>query len=112
MAKRRTCGGRDLRAAEGWRALVARQEASGDSVRGFCQGEGVSEARFYAWRRKLRVEGLQGSGLFVPVKVTARERSEGLAWSLEIDLGTGVVRVGAGADSRMVVRVLRTLRAS
>jgi hypothetical protein len=36
-----------------WRGVLRRQQASGFSVRGFCQGEGVSVASFYAWRRKI-----------------------------------------------------------
>jgi len=36
-----------------WRKILARQRRSGLSVREFCQGEGVSEGSFYAWRREL-----------------------------------------------------------
>ena len=36
-----------------WRRVLDRQRRSGLSVRGFCQGEGVSEGSFYAWRREL-----------------------------------------------------------
>lgn len=36
-----------------WRRVLDRQQASGLSVRRFCQGEGVSEGSFYAWRRRV-----------------------------------------------------------
>jgi len=36
-----------------WRRVLDRQRRSGLSVREFCQGEGVSEGSFYAWRREL-----------------------------------------------------------
>ena len=36
-----------------WQEIIARQAESGASVRQFCAAEGVSQASFYAWRRKL-----------------------------------------------------------
>jgi len=36
-----------------WRDVIARQAASGVSVRRFCANEGIAEASFYAWRREL-----------------------------------------------------------
>ena len=36
-----------------WREVLARQAASGASVRQFCADEGIAEASFYAWRREL-----------------------------------------------------------
>jgi transposase-like protein len=37
-----------------WRHWVAQQETSGQSVSAFCREQGLSEATFYAWRRRLR----------------------------------------------------------
>jgi hypothetical protein len=36
-----------------WRQRLERQPASGLSIVAFCQQEGVSEATFHAWKRKL-----------------------------------------------------------
>lgn len=36
-----------------WRGIVARRDASGLSVRAFCQRENQPESAFYFWRRKL-----------------------------------------------------------
>jgi hypothetical protein len=36
-----------------WQEMIDRQAGSGLSVRQFCVAERVSEASFYAWRRKL-----------------------------------------------------------
>jgi hypothetical protein len=33
-----------------WREVVGRHEASGLSVRAFCQGENLPESAFYFWR--------------------------------------------------------------
>jgi len=37
-----------------WREILERQAVSGISIRGFCSAEGISEASFYAWRKRLR----------------------------------------------------------
>jgi hypothetical protein len=37
-----------------WGEILKRQADSGLSIRAFCASEAVSEASFYAWRRKLR----------------------------------------------------------
>jgi len=42
----------ELRAA--WRKRIALQAESGLSVREFCSREGVSQASFYLWKRKLQ----------------------------------------------------------
>lgn len=45
--------GRSVQKEVHWREVVARQAASGVSVRRFCADEGIAEASFYAWRREL-----------------------------------------------------------
>jgi hypothetical protein len=68
-----------------WREILERQAGSGLSVRGFCAAEGISEASFYAWRKRLRTRKVDGTGavrnegrreessdnarLFIPLKV-------------------------------------------
>ncbi len=39
-----------------WRMVVQMQEESGLSVRKFCEQEGLGQASFFGWRRKLRAE--------------------------------------------------------
>ncbi len=36
-----------------WEEVVRRWSESGQSVRGFCRGEGLRESAFYCWRREL-----------------------------------------------------------
>ncbi len=50
MANTKRDGGREAY----WRGVLRRQAASGQSVRGFCRLERLSEPSFYAWRRTLR----------------------------------------------------------
>ena len=45
---------RDLAKERYWRGVIRRFEASGLGVRRFCEREGLSEHRFYWWRRTLR----------------------------------------------------------
>jgi transposase-like protein len=43
------------RQAEGyWRRVIGHWEGSGQTISGFCRRQGVSEASFHAWRRRLR----------------------------------------------------------
>ncbi len=37
-----------------WRGIVERQAKCGLSIRDYCAKEGISQASFYAWRRRLR----------------------------------------------------------
>lgn len=68
-----------------WREILDRQPGSGLSIRGFCASEKISEASFYAWRKKLRrragdrtqsprtmsqrEEAPSSEGLFVPLRL-------------------------------------------
>lgn len=44
---------RDVEKERFWREVIRRQRRSGQSVRGFCRNEALSEPSFYAWRREL-----------------------------------------------------------
>jgi hypothetical protein len=39
-----------------WRQRIAQQEKSGQSIRRFCDEQGLSEPAFYAWRKRVRSE--------------------------------------------------------
>lgn len=39
---------------EYWSNLIAEQEASGQSIRTFCQEKGVGDHSFYYWRKRLQ----------------------------------------------------------
>jgi transposase-like protein len=41
---------------EYWSNLIAEQEASGQTIRAFCQKQGVGDNSFYYWRKKLQPE--------------------------------------------------------
>ena len=60
-----------------WQEIMDRQADSGLSIRAFCRQEGISEASFYLWRRKLQGCGQPGvakgreadsdNGQFIPL---------------------------------------------
>ena len=46
-----------------WRKVIERQQASGQSINGFCAQKKVSPASFHAWKRRLRrsQRGIEGA---------------------------------------------------
>jgi transposase-like protein len=91
-----------------WRRRIAEQERSGVSVRQFCNERGLAEHCFYAWRKRLRGQGLVRFALVergtAPVPATEA--------SLELLLATGErLRIGAGVDGTTFRTVLEALRA-
>ena len=88
---------------EYWRKLIAEQEASGETIRGFCRRRGISDHSFYFWRRRLQ----QGAPVqFALVKTVGNEAP------LELFLAGGErLRIGNGVDAATLRLVLDTLRA-
>jgi transposase-like protein len=62
-----------------WRQRVAQQETSGQSVSAFCREQSLSEATFYAWRRRLRSQN-------TPVRFALVETKPGETTVLPIEL--------------------------
>jgi transposase len=90
---------RDPRKEAHWRRQLRQQDASGLSVREFCQAKELVESAFYYWRREIerrdRESGGVGKAAFVPVAVEAVTEA-----AIEVALTSGhVVRVRAGFDA-------------
>lgn len=119
MANRR----RDPHKAAFWRQVVARWRRSGQGVREFCAGAGLSEPFFYSWRRELaardqrqahhRARARKRSTMaprFVPVRVVPSPRPA--TAPLEVVLGNGrVLRIVAGFDAALLRQLLAVLEA-
>src|SRR5437016_13011709 len=92
---------------EFWIELIGKQKRSGQSVRAFCQGQGVSQPSFYYWRQQLGGEK-KGPVKFALVE-TGRSGS-GADRGVELELAGGVrLHVQPGAEAatlRMVLAVL------
>ena len=90
-----------------WRGLIAEQERSGMSVRQFCRERELAEHCFYAWRKRLRAQGLVRFAL-----VERGTAPEAVAEaSLELVLATGErLRIGAGVDGTTLRTVSAIIR--
>lgn len=100
---------------ERWRAVVAEQEKSGESVTEYCAGRGLSRWTLYEWRRRLRAERAR---TFVPVTVVTRPASlvaapaAGSSAGIEIVLGSGRrLRLERGFDPAALSAAVRALEA-
>ncbi len=121
-----------------WREVVERWRRSGQSVRAFCEAEGVKEAAFYWWRQRLNrrrrsqggVRRRQDSGLsgkradgskgaaspdgqegvrFLPVQITSDQASQPSS-GVEIHWANGhSVRLCRHFDRQTLVEVLAVL---
>ena len=82
-----------------WRELVARQAASGLTVREFCRREGLSAWSLYEWRSKLRQRGAEkpptppGSSprAAIPFIDLGALEPRGSRCEVRLELGGGVV---------------------
>lgn len=71
-------------AAEKWRRRLAEQSRSGESIKTFCERQGLGNSSFHYWKRRLREEA-EG---FVPVGVVAAPSTLALegpnGWTLRV----------------------------
>jgi transposase-like protein len=88
-----------------WRQRIAQQGQSGQSVRAYCNEQGIGEHSFYSWRQRLREE--KGPVQFALVDT----KSAGQATPQPIELvlaGGDHLRIPADAAMlRLVLSVLR-----
>jgi transposase-like protein len=101
-----------------WQLAIDEQKSSGLSVRAFCLREGLSEASFYSWRRRLS-EGESAAGressvaffeVMRPVPAPMRPADVARRVALEVLLPGGlVVRVSEGFDGPTLRQVVETL---
>lgn len=102
---------------ERWARIVSEAEASGLSLRAYCQQHEVRESQFYHWRRILEAEGRKAGPkaperAFVLVKAAERSGpgSEGAALELVLERGW-CLRIPRGVDEATLRCVLTVLAA-
>ena len=90
-----------------WREAVADWKKSGQTIAAFCTARGLSQASFYAWRRKFaRHDRVPPAETFVPLTIVPDA-------VVEIVLPTSiVVRVPAAADAAAVAKLVAALGAA
>ena len=92
-----------------WVERLKRFAASNHTVAAFCTAEGVSQANFYLWRRRLAQPPASASNppTVVPIRVAPVPVP---ATPIELSLPSGtVVRFPADARPELIVAVLRGL---
>jgi hypothetical protein len=108
---------RDVNKERVWRNVIRRWQASGQTIRGFCREQGLSEAAFHAWRRTIArrdnqvpsATPVERRPTFVPLRVTPTPAAAAAA-PLELVLGAGrIVRVSPGFDAPTLQTLLAAL---
>jgi hypothetical protein len=99
-----------------WREAIQRQQASGQSIVGFCSKERLAPASFHAWKRRLRrsrrrIERESANQALVPVQIVSDTKADA-GRSLEVQWPGGVVLRVQGCDARMIGTVVAALSAA
>ena len=85
-----------------WSKLISEQESSGQTIRAFCQEQGVRDPSFYYWRKQLQKSG--------PVQF-ALLKTVASAAPLELILANGEqLRIRNGVDAATFRLVLDAVR--
>jgi len=97
-----------------WKMVFDTHKSSGLNIKQFCKNEGISEAAFYAWRKKLAApekstpappKNATSAG-FIQVSIP-----EGKAAGLELVLTSGhILRINPGVDNKILSNVLSALK--
>lgn len=98
-----------------WQAVIERQQASGQSIVGFCSKEGLAPASFHAWKRRLRrsrcgIGRGSASQALVPVQIVSDPKAD--AGRLEVQWPGGVVLRVQGCDAQTIGAVVTALAAA
>jgi hypothetical protein len=99
---------RDERKERQWRRWIGEWQASGLSVRTFCERRGLTVTSFYSWRRVLERRAVEHAK-FVSVQVVA-DTVPTQTSALEVVLASGrTVRVTPGFDAATLRQLLAVL---
>jgi hypothetical protein len=98
-----------------WREAIERQQASGQSIVGFCGQEGLSLASFHAWKRRFRrpkhvIRRKEAKEPLVPVQIVS-DQASGVG-NLEVQWPSGIVLRAQGCDVQTISAALTALSTS
>ena len=98
-----------------WWEAIERQQASGQSIVGFCGQEGLSLASFHAWKRRFRrsqrgTRQRAAKEALVPVQIVSDPA--GGVGTLEVQWPGGVMLRVRGGDVQTISAVVTALSAS
>jgi hypothetical protein len=97
-----------------WRETIERQQASGQSIVGFCAREGLSPASFHAWKRRLRrtwheARRKTATEALVPIQIV--DAAANAMGNLEVQWPGGVVLRVQGCEAQTIGAVVAALSA-
>jgi len=67
-------------AREKWRRIIEAQSVSGQTVAAYCRNQAITQASFFAWKRRLRptvqacLEPVEGATEFVEIRTAAEAK--------------------------------------
>jgi hypothetical protein len=98
-----------------WQEAIERQQASRQSIVGFCAKERLSLASFHAWKRRLRrtprgIQRGEAKEPLVPVQIVTDPGNR--AGSLEVQWPGGVLLRSQACDVQTIVAAITALSAS
>jgi hypothetical protein len=98
-----------------WREVIEHQQASGQSIVGFCSKEGLAPASFHAWKRRLgrpqrATRRRSAKQALVPVQIVGGPTAD--AGRLKVQWPDGVVLRVQGCDAQTIGAVVAALSAS
>jgi hypothetical protein len=98
-----------------WQTVIERQQASGQSIVGFCYKEGLAPASFHAWKRRLRrsrrgIERESANQALVPVQIVSDPKAD--AGRMEVQWPGGIVLRVQGCDAQTIGVVVAALSAA
>jgi hypothetical protein len=105
---------RDQKREAHWRALLAKFGRSGQSVRGFCAAEGLSEPSFYSWRRVIQERDSERGRrrpAFVPVMVSNHAVNSDAGIVIELR-GGRAMRLPSALPVRQVAELVHAIEAA
>ena len=100
----------DIEQQQFWQMAIEAHRESGLPIAAFCRKEGISEASYYYWRRKLAgviaKPSEKTSPDFLEVVMPGSNNA-----ALELVFSSGnTLRINPGADNKMLIDVLSALR--
>ena len=98
-----------------WRERLEQRKESGQSVRKWCEGNGIAYGTYKYWERKLKREtedGAEGEVRFVEVIQRAKMQSEPeeARYAYRIQVRDVYIEVGLSADPEQLGRIVERLR--
>jgi putative transposase len=98
-----------------WSGILRARQESGQTIRGYCQTNGINEKSYYYWQRQLRAIACEN--------LATREEKAPSGWAiykpptvgtnicgLTVEIGGCVIRVDGSVEPELLARTCRVLK--